>query len=375
MSLHAWATARMSSLNSPVASGWLRRSSMRYCVSVARLLRERPHHGVPPSSVCRASSIVVVIEQAARPHLGLADRLQVIGGQLAPALLEQPERLPQADPVERVAHAARVGEVRTLATHLEVLAKRGSRSRVEAVVPLGEHLLGDLEELVLRVVREGDVVRDAARHPRVGLEELVHAVLVAGEDDDEVVALVLHDLEQDLDRFLAVVLLVFRAVQVVGLVDEEHAAHRPLQDVLGLGRRMPDVLADKIVARDRDDVPFAAVAEAVQDLGHAHRDRGLAGARVAGEAHVQRRCAAGEAHALANALDEQQRGDLAHAALHRRQADEVAVERVEHLGDAGLFVLAREVDRRRRGFGRRGVVGVGSGRQALVCRLCRCGRA
>jgi hypothetical protein len=64
------------------------------------------------------------------------------------------------------------------------------------------------------VVGEVQVVRDARAHARVGLEEGVHAVLVAGQDHHQVVALVLHHLQQDLDRLLAVVALVLGAVQV-----------------------------------------------------------------------------------------------------------------------------------------------------------------
>src|SRR5207248_145964 len=56
-----------------------------------------------------------------------------------------------------------------------------------------------------------------ANHSRVGLEERFHAVLVAGEYDDEIFALGLHHLQEDLDGFLPIVTLVFLAVEVVGL--------------------------------------------------------------------------------------------------------------------------------------------------------------
>ena len=104
-----------------------------------------------------------------------------------------------------------------------------------------------------------------------------------------IVALVLHHLEKDLDRLLAVVALVFRTVEVIGLVDEQHAAHGALQDLLGLRRRVADVLADEIVPRHRHQVAFSGVAEPMQQRRHPHRHRRLAGAGVAGEAHVKRR--------------------------------------------------------------------------------------
>ena len=203
------------------------------------------------------------------------------------------------------------------------------------------------------------MVRDARRHPGIAPEERVHPVLVAGEDHDEVVALVLHDLEQDLDRLLPVVALVLGPVQVVGLVDEQHAAHRALQHLAGLRRRVADVLADEVVAGHRDEVALPHVAQAVQDLGHAHRDRRLAGARVAGEAHVQRRRLGGQADEPPAAVDEQERRDVADARLHRREADQVALELVEHVGHAGLARERVQVDRLRRAdvSGRRGVGG------------------
>ena len=188
----------------------------------------------------------------------------------------------------------------------------------------------DRLEFLDPVVREIDVVGDPRAEARIALEEGVHAVPVAGEDHHQVVALVLHHLHQDLDRLLAVVALVLGPIQVVRLVDEEHAAHGALQHFPGLRRRVADVLADEVVARDRDQVALSHVAEPVEDRRHAHGDRGLAGAGVAGEAHVQRGLRDRDAEFRARLVDHEQRGDLADAQLHRREPDELAVEFVEH---------------------------------------------
>ena len=179
----------------------------------------------------------------------------------------------------------------------------------------------------------------ATREPMPGFEakEGLHAIAVARQDDDEVVALGLHDLQQDLDRLLAVVALVLGAVEVVRLVDEEHAAAGALEHLPGLRRRVADVLADEVVARDGHDLRLLDVAEPVQDLGHAQRDGRLPRAGVAGEAHVQRRTRAGQALLAAQAIDDQQRRDLADARLHRLQRDEVGIELREH----ALDVVAR----------------------------------
>ena len=94
-----------------------------------------------------------------------------------------------------------------------------------------------------------------------------------------------------------------------------------------------EILMRGLLAFDAGDAAgaialLAPLRETAHRFGgsHAQRDGRLAGARVAGEAHVQRRGSRREPHALAHALDEQQCGDLSHALLHRLEADEVATE-------------------------------------------------
>jgi hypothetical protein len=188
------------------------------------------------------------------------------------------------------------------------------------------------------------VVRDTRAHPGVAAEERVHAVLVPGQDHHQVVALVFHRLQQDLDRLGAVVALVLGLVQIVRLVDEQHAPHGPLQHLSGLGRGVTDVLSDQVVARDRDHLGTPDVAQAVQDLRHAQGDRGLAGARVAGEAHVQRRRPRRQAELAAHAVHQQQRGGFVDAGLDRLQADQLALEAVEHLAHVGRAQFVGEVN-------------------------------
>ena len=118
-----------------------------------------------------------------------------------------------------------------------------------------------------------------------------------------------------------------------------------------------DILADEIVARDRHQMAFAYVAEAVQDLGHAQGDGGLAGARVAGERHVQGRRFGGQRELLAQAVDQQQRRNFADARLDGFQPDQFAVEFVEHLLDVGGLEFGFDIDR--------GVVRQDGGRIAL----------
>ena len=99
--------------------------------------------------------------------------------------LVEPVGLPQPGALDRVADAAGVGETGLAHPPLEVLAQRLAGLRRQRVDSAGEHQLGDRHQLVERVVGEVDVVGDARGHPRVQREELVHPVLVAGQDHDQ----------------------------------------------------------------------------------------------------------------------------------------------------------------------------------------------
>jgi len=153
----------------------------------------------------------------------------------------------------------------------------------------------------------------------------------------------LHELQQDLDRLLAVVALVLRPVQVVRLVDEQHPAHRALEHLLGLRRGVAHVLADQVVAGHADQLPLAQVAELAQQLAHVRGHRGLARAGAAGEAHVQARPRRAEPVPAPEPVDQQQRGDLPDAVLDRRQADELGVQPIEQLRYPQRLLLGRQV--------------------------------
>src|SRR5260370_27201385 len=155
------------------------------------------------------------------------------------------------------------------------------------------------------------MMSDARPKTRIAPKQFLHAVRVPREDDHEVLALVLHDLQQDLDRLLAVVSLVLGTVEIVGLVNEQDAAHGPLQNLLGLGRGATDVLPDEVITRDGDEMAFADESEAVEDVGHAQRDSRLAGARIAREGHVQGGWLTRDAEFPAHALHKEKRGHLA----------------------------------------------------------------
>src|ERR1700681_2606687 len=140
---------------------------------------------------------------------------------------------------------------------------------------------------------------DARTKAGVGFKETIHAVLIARQDYGQVVALVLHHLQENLDRLLPIVLLILGTMQVVGLIYKEYAAHRALQYVLGFGRGMSDVLAYQVIPRDGHEMAFANEAQSMEYARHPQGDCRLAGARISRERHVQRRRSGGEAKLLA----------------------------------------------------------------------------
>ncbi len=243
-----------------------------------------------------------------------------------------------------VADAAGVGESRLRHSAREVRTKRCLSFLGKVVARLLQHQPPNAYQLPEFVVGEVEVVSDPRAHPRVGLEEGVHAVFVACENDHELVALVLHHLKQNLDGLLAEVTLVLSPVEGVRLVDEQHPAHRPVKKPFGLRRGLPDVLADHVVAHGVHQVPLVQVAKPVQQLGHPQPNRGLAGAWGPGEAHVQAGSRRRETEPIPYPVNQKQRRDLLYPLLHRHQADQLTIERGKNIVDARAFALGGEID-------------------------------
>ncbi len=185
---------------------------------------------------------------------------------------------------------------------------------------------------------------DAGAKTRVEGEEILHAISIAGQDDDQILALIFHHLEKNLDRLLTVIALVIRAVEVIGLIDEQHPAKGFFEDLLGLRRGVADILAHQIVARDGNQLALPDEAQRLEDPRHPHCDGGLAGAGIAGEGHMQRRRFGAEAKTLANPFDQQQRGDFADPRLHRLQTNQILVEADEVRLQPGAGEFGAQVD-------------------------------
>ena len=109
------------------------------------------------------------------------------------------------------------------------------------------------------------MVSDPGAEAGIAGEEFIHSIAIARQDHHQILALGFHHLQQDLDRLLAVVALVVGSMQVIGLVDEKHAAHCLFQDLLGLGRGVANILPDQLIAGDGDNLATTHEAEFVEN--------------------------------------------------------------------------------------------------------------
>ena len=97
---------------------------------------------------------------------------------------------------------------------------------------------------------------EAAAQARVAVDEVAHLVVVAGDDDREVVAVLLHELHERRDGLVAEVDEAALGERV-RLVDEQHATERPTDDLLHLERRLADVARDEVDPAGLDELALA----------------------------------------------------------------------------------------------------------------------
>jgi hypothetical protein len=148
--------------------------------------------------------------------------------------------------------------------------------------------LADLGELLRPVRREVDPRGEAGRQPRIGGEQPVHALRVAGEDHHQVVAVVLGALQQHLEGLVAVrvALAVARVRQRVRLVHEQHAAERRVDQLVGLHRRLAQELPDEVGALGLHEMVAAEQPQGVEHPAEDAGDGGLPGTGRPGEDEV-----------------------------------------------------------------------------------------
>ncbi len=183
--------------------------------------------------------------------------------------------------------------------------------------------VGQREQLGRQVTGELDPDGEPRGEARVRGQEALHLLLVSGQDDDQVVPVVLGALEQRLDGLVAepVTLPVALVDQAVRLVDEQHAAERRVDELVRLDRGRAEVLADQVGPVRLHHGGRLQQPERVEDLGNDPGDRGLPGARRAEEDEVLHGLLGAEPGQRAPAGRLDRRGNRPDLVLDRRQPD------------------------------------------------------
>ncbi len=145
------------------------------------------------------------------------------------------------------------------------------------------------------------------------MEEHFHPVCITCKDNHKILAVVFHDLQENLDRFLSVVAFIIGPIEIIGLVNKQDATHSALEDLFGFWCCVADILAHKIIARYRYEMAFADIAQAMENIRHTQGKGRFTCTGIACEAHMQRRRLMREAHAFARAFDNEQRRDFTQA--------------------------------------------------------------
>ena len=224
---------------------------------------------------------------AAHAHSALAGGGQIRGREFLQVALAvgEPGGLRGYGLLEQHSGRATVGEALTARDAGHPIRQRGQQVVGEAVFLSLGHRDVDLRQLVVGVVRKLDAGAEARAQAGVGVEEVLHLLGVARGDHHEVLATILQLHQQFVDRLLPEVAVVALG-QRVRLVDEQHAAQRPLNLRPGLGRGLADVSDHQIGALGLHQVPLRHHAQGAVDLRDQPGHSGFGRPGVTGEHQV-----------------------------------------------------------------------------------------
>ena len=155
---------------------------------------------------------------------------------------------------------------------------------------------------------------------------------------------VLHPLEQGLDRLGSEVQPLLGAGERVGLVDEEDTVERATDRAVRLDRRQADELADEPGAVDLDEVALPQEPHRAVHLREQARDGRLARARVPEEHEVLRGRHFGQVVLGARGLHLEEGDERSHLLLDRVQADEGVELGLELVQRGARLGLAQRVE-------------------------------
>ena len=227
--------------------------------------------------------------------------------------------------LEDVPHATGVAEGFRVAVFLsDVVPHQLLHAVRQLIAALFALHLEDIQHLVGGVVLEEQKAVEAGFQSGIGVDEPIHQIGVARYDDHQIVPVILHGLEDGVDGLLTEVVLAL-TVEGIGLVDEQHAAQRLLDDLLGLDGGLAHIPGHQTAAVHLYQLALGEDVQTPVDPGHHPGHHGLAGAGVAGEHHVQGHIRGGQVVLAAKLVDGGHVDEVADLLLDGGKAD-VAVQ-------------------------------------------------
>ena len=195
--------------------------------------------------------------------------------------------------------------------------------------------LEDRHQLLGGIVIEVNVFIEARFQAGVAVDEFLHQLRVAGDDDHEILPVILHRLKNRIDGFLPEIIpAVLR--EGVGFVDKENTALRLLDLLLGFDGSLSHVAGDQPGAVHLHKLPLGEHPDLLIKLREDPGNRSLARSGISGEHKMKRDRDGAKSFFLAKLLGLHKIHQLTYIFLHRRKPDQLI-----ELLCAGLFRLLR----------------------------------
>ena len=119
----------------------------------------------------------------------------------------------------------------------------------------------------------------------VGSQEGSHFFGITCQNDDEIIPIVFHSLDQCING-LQTKAVILAAIERIGFVNKQHAANGTLDDLHGQRSRMTNVFANQVAPADLHQLSARKHADRLQILGNQSCDRRFAGTGISGKNHM-----------------------------------------------------------------------------------------
>ena len=198
-----------------------------------------------------------------------------------------------------------------------------------------------------RIVGEVDVTVEARLQTRVRIDEALHLVLIACDDHNQTVTIVLHTFQDGRDGFLTIVIATaILGHQRISLIDEEDTVEGFHNNRIGLGTRLSDILAYQSGTVGLHGMTFLQHTEILIDTSDDTGHGGLTSTRRSVEHQVIRHLRRLQSLCLTLLLQFHEVGQRAHFLLHGTETDQlvkfligIAFQRFVHNDGILLFYL------------------------------------